>query len=185
MRTTRRSWLTMATVCTLAGGALTACGGESKVNIQMGSGNSEPTALAEGDVRVRSTDGALILAVIGDSVHMQLSDSLRNSVTAEVKNSTSKQGDDIGSTIANAVGGAVSGVVNAAMGMTVRVPAENVENLRYEDGHLRFEVKGSNFRMTSKSDDAAKNENGGAFSEEDAMRFIQAVNNAQARRMQK
>lgn len=172
------------TACMVAGAVLTGCTGDAKVNVEMGSGNG-PVQLGEGDVQVKSTDGALILSVVGDSVVMQLSDSLRNSVTAEVKNSTSKQGDDIGATIANAVGGAVSGVVNAALGINVRVPAEAVENLRYEDGHLRFEVKGSNFRMTSKSGDAAKNENGGAFSEDDARRFITAVNDAQARRMQK
>lgn len=165
--------------------ALAACGGDAKVNVQLGSENGGVVRLGEGDVQVKSTDGALVLSVVGDSVLMQLSDSLRNSVTAEVKSSTSNQGDGLGATIANAVGGAVSGVVNAAMGMTVRVPAENIENLRYEGGNLRFDVKGSNFRMTSKSGDAAKNENGGAFTEEDAMRFITAVNDAQARRTQK
>jgi len=46
-------------------------------------------------------------------------------------------------------------------------------------------VKGSNIHMSSKGGDTGNSDNGGAFLEEDATRFIQAVNDAQARILQR
>jgi hypothetical protein len=154
--------------------ALAACGNQdSKVAVEFGSNRREAAPLDEGDVKVTSTDGALVLAVIGDSVVMQLSDSLRESVRAEVGKSADDAGA-LGATIAKAVGSAVG----TAMGVTVRVPAEAVNDLRYENGELRFDVKGSHVNMTSSGKHSG---NGGKFSERDAQAFIDAVRAAQAR----
>lgn len=164
--------------------ALAACGGDAKVAVTMGNGETGPV-LNEGDVQVTSTDGALILSVAGDSVFMQLSDSLRESVRSEVAQKTTPRSEGVGGAIEKLVGGAVGAAVKAAMGFTVRVPADAIEHLRYEDGNLRFDVKGSNIHMSSKGGDTGNSDNGGAFLEEDATRFIQAVNDAQARILQR
>lgn len=154
----------------------TACGGTAEQPQVRVTSESGERPLGANDVRIISTDGALVLSVIGDSVWMQLSDSLRQSVRDEVRKESGDSGS-LGATIANAVGAAVS----AAMGVAVRVPATAIENLRSENGHLRFTVKGAKVRFNDKrsgNDDAG---NGGAFREEDATRFIEAVRAAQSR----
>jgi hypothetical protein len=154
----------------------TACGGSTEQPPVRVSSESAERPIGPGDVRITSTDGALVLSVIGDSVWMQLSDSLRQSVREEVRKEAGDSGT-LGATIANAVGAAVS----AAMGVAVRVPASAVENLRYENGELRFDVKGAKVRFNDKRSHSGDSGNGGAFSEEDARRFIDAVRNAQSR----
>ncbi|MBL0938748.1 MAG: hypothetical protein IBJ03_07625 [Gemmatimonadaceae bacterium] len=160
--------------------ASAACGGESKPSVQFSADRREPTMLSADDVQITSTDGAMILAVVGDSVVMQLSDSLRQSVKADVEKNTGESG-----ALGKMIGSAVSAAVSTAMGFSVTVPAEKVENLRYEDGNLRFNVDGGS-HFTIRSDGRSKgNESGGTFSEPDAQRFIEAVHAAQARRTAK
>lgn len=166
-------------------GVLAACGGDDtkdaaeatdKVSVQLSPDTKEVTPVSENDVKITSTDGALVLAVIGDSVIIQLSDSLRQSVADSAKKSTADQGG-----IGAIIGNAVSAAVNTAMGFKLRVPARAVENLRYENGELLFNVTGEgvNIQSDSKGDSS---KSGGRFSEEDARRFIDAVKAAQGRR---
>ncbi len=129
-----------------------------------------------GDVKITSTDGALVLAVISDSVVIQLSDSLRQSVADSV-NADTKDAGGVGAII----GKAVSAAVTTAMGFKVQVPARNVENLRYENGELRFDVKGGVVNLNSSKRSDGSDSNGGRFAEADARRFISAVKAAQAR----
>lgn len=144
---------------------------DSSTSIKFGFGDSvsRMPVLGPKDVRITSTDGALVLSLIGDTVRMQLSDSLRNSVSAEVTKDVDASGDKsgIGGLIAKSVSKAVSG----AMGFTVRVPATDVQNLRYEDGHIRFELRNRDSQVNLSSD---SNRNA-TFLEADARRFIDAV----------
>jgi len=184
-RSTMRNWLTCGVV--LSTFAMAACGGDSGSRVSMRGDSTATEPLADGDVRITSTDGALILAVIGDSVVIQMSDSVRQAVRSDIQSETENAGR-LGAMIGNAVGAAV----NAALGITLRVPAENITDLRYENGNLRFDVDGGpNVKVKSSDGDASNDStntisngkgNGGAFTEADAMRFIEAVQAAQARR---
>ncbi|MGZ8377936.1 MAG: hypothetical protein ACXW61_11670 [Gemmatirosa sp.] len=128
--------------------------------------------LGEGDVVVTSTDGTVQLMVVGDTVRMQLSDSLRASVKAEVDSSLDADAGAIGS----AIGGAVGKIVGGAMGFVVRVPVEEVENVRYEDGQIRFESRGNTkFTMSGRGNEDGDGKNGASFTPEDGERFVQAV----------
>jgi hypothetical protein len=167
---------------------LAACGGDEqsekksdeKVAVQFSPDTKEVAAENDGDVKIRSTDGALVLAVVGDSVVIQLSDSLRQSVADSIKKGTGDKGG-----VGAIIGNAVSAAVNTAMGFKVRVPAKDVENLRYENGELHFEVHDGAVNINSGETNSGKTNggktNGGKFSEEDARRFIDAVKAAQGK----
>lgn len=176
----------MAGVVVLALGAmLSGCGGDKSDDAEKGSvsvkfdkDHKEATAIGDDDVKITSTDGALVLAVVSDSVILQLSDSLRNSVADSIARNTQGKGN-----ISAMIGSAVSAAVGTAMGFQVKVPAKDVENLRYEDGELKFDVKGGKVVMNSKSSGSSKS-NGGRFSEADAQKFIDAVKAAQSHTLQ-
>jgi hypothetical protein len=131
---------------------------------------STEAPLAAGDVRIKSTDGVLVLSLIGDTVRFQLSDSLRNSVADEIRKDGDSSGDKSG--IAALVTKSVAGVVKTAMGFTVRAAAKDVQNLRYEDGHIRFDIRNSTSKVNVSGDDHKSS----TFTEDDAKRFIDAVN---------
>lgn len=172
-------------------GSVLACGGDaSKVRIDMRADTPEVEPAGAGDVKITSVDNALVLAVVGDSVVMQLSDSLRQSVQQEITREMgtatkdADQGDfgaQIGAAVAGAVGSAVKGAVGTAMGFRMRVPASEITELRYENGELRFRVKGGGMNFNTDGGAKRNDESTGAFTETDAERFITAVRAAQAR----
>ena len=128
-------------------------------------------SLGEGDVSVTSTDGAVVLMVVGDTVRMQLSDSLRAHVRAEVDSSVAEDAGAVGGMLARSIGKVVGG----AMGFVVRIPVEDVENVRYEDGRIRFESRGNTkFSMGNRSDGDDRG-NGASFTPADGERFVEAV----------
>ena len=158
--------------------AATACGrgDRSAVKVSFDASDSAAavaaaTPLGAGDVRVRSTDGAVILALVGDSVRMQLSDSLRNKVKQDLD--TSKKDG-----FAGLITRSVSGIVTNAMGFVVRIPVREIEDARYEDGQIKLTTKGgkSNFSMGGGHDGRDHT----AFSEADGERFVAAVKARQA-----
>ena len=143
-------------------------GDRDKADVKVAFGNEAARApvMGPGDVSITSRDGALVMAVVGDTVRMQLSDSLRKSVAQEIDTAANAK-SGIGASITRSVGKVVSG----AMGFVVRVPVKDVENLRYENGRLRFDVRGGKVNVSG-SDHSGKN---AEFSEADARRFIDAV----------
>jgi hypothetical protein len=153
-----------------------ACGRDKESGVQVGFSGESASAvmpsLEEGDVKITSTDGAIVLAAIGDTVRMQLSDSVRATVSEKLE-AKAEGKSDLGAAITRSVGKAVSG----AMGFVVRVPVTEVENLRYENGEIRFDTKGGNVKMTSTRGNTTSN---ARFSPEDALRFIEAVQRKQA-----
>ena len=134
--------------------------------------DAEP--LGPGDVRVTSTDGAIVLALIGDSVRFQLSDSLRNSVKEKIDSAADSSGG-IGAMITRSV----SGVVSSAMGFVVRIPVSEIQDIRYADGRIQFETRGKNshFSMNGKGDGG---DDHARFSPADGQRFVDAVKRRQA-----
>ena len=128
---------------------------------------SELPGTGTGDVEITSSDGSFVMAVVGDTVRMHLSDSLRNSVAQQIDTSMRMNGG-LGASIANSV----KKVVQGAVGTVVRVPVDEIENLRYEDGHIRFDVRNGRINVNS----STKGNSGSAmFREGDANAFIDAV----------
>lgn len=170
MRLARLATLALPLVLPLA---LAACafGGHDEVAVSFaGSDTARAVQLGEGDVSVTSTDGAVILMLVGDTVRFQLSDSLRATVKAQVDSSVDEEAGPIGSLIGTSVGKIVGG----AMGFVVRVPVQEVENVRYEDGRIQFESKGNTrFSMSGSGDGDGKG--GARFTPEDGERFVAAV----------
>lgn len=162
-----RALITTAALLALA----TACGGDAKVSadgvaVSTGAAASREPAMGPGDVKITSTDNVLVLSVIGDSVRMQLSDSLRSTVADNVDSSMKDKG-----AISSAIAKSVASVVNGAMGFVVAMNVNDIENLRFEDGHVKFEAKGGKTKITSSGD----SQNKAQFTPEDAQKFIDAV----------
>ena len=173
----------------LLGSALAACsvGGDDGTRVSFSpTDTARALALGEGDVAVTSTDNTVVLALIGDTVRMQLSDSLRRSVAADVDSSITNETGALGGMIARTVGKTVAG----AMGFVVRIPVQEVENVRYEDGRIRFDSHGDvkfsmgdgNERPRGDVGGGSEKGNGARFSEEDGRRFVEAVKQRQAER---
>jgi len=99
-------------------------------------------------------------------VRMQLSDSLRRSVAHSIDTAADAKAG-FGAAIAKSVGKVVSG----AMSFVVRIPVQDVENLRYENGRLRFDVRGGQVKVNGTDHSG----NDAEFTESEARRFIDAV----------
>jgi hypothetical protein len=141
------------------------------------SGDDAVGAFAGATVSITSTDGVMRLAVVGDSVVMALSDSLRQSVTDKMQTS---EGDRSG--LGKAIVGVVGAAVNKALGTAITVPATAVRELRYENGELRFELDGNHIQINARDSAGGKQKgSGGRFSEADALEFIEAVRSVQER----
>lgn len=140
------------------------------MKVAFGNDEAAEPALGPDDVRITSIDGSFVLAVIGDTVRMNLSDSLRNKVKNDIDTSAGDK-SGFGAAIAKSVGTVVSG----AMGFVIRVPVNDVQNLRYENGKLRFDVRGGGVKVNTTGTNGGNAE----FSEADARRFIEAVERRQ------
>lgn len=165
MRIRLASFVVLASLAACFGGDK---GEKGNVNVAFGDKAQSEPALGDGDVRITSINGAFVMSVIGDTVRMNLSDSLRNKVKQDIDTSGGDKGG-----FAAAIKKSVGTVVSGAMGFVVRVPVQDVQNLRYENGRLRFDVKGGQVKVNTTD----SNNNGGdaQFREEDAKRFIDAV----------
>jgi hypothetical protein len=161
--------------------AAPAAGRDSGARLHIGSdGASSLTRAADpplgaGDVRVASTDGAVVLALIGDTVRMRLGDSVAAKVRREVGPTDTVSG--FGGFVSSTVKAAVGGAMGEMMRFAVRVPVTEVRDLRYENGELRFSTRedrrGGDARARRRDQ---KGVNSSAhFAPADAERFISAV----------
>lgn len=186
-----RTWTRIGALIAVA--TLAACGGDRAENtnsaeagsgarMEVSSGTNDSTALADADVKITSTDSKITLAVLRDSVVMQLSDSLRQSVQLSVDSSMQNEvdGGGMGGSIARMVGGAVSKAVNGAMGIALRAPTSQVTDLRYENGRLYFKVEGGNMKFSTHG---TGSNDGALFAEDDAKRFIDAVERSKSKKI--
>jgi hypothetical protein len=128
----------------------------------MGITRGDDPPLRAGDVRVTSTDGGLVLAVIGDTVRARLGYSVVRRVRREMEADASGDTAGFGGFVSRTVKGAVSGAMGAAAHFALRVPVAQVRDVRYEDGQLSF--------RTGKDDRTSAR-----FTPDDAERFMAAV----------
>lgn len=129
-------------------------------------GRGEDPPLGPGDVRVTSTDGMLVLALIGDTVRSRLSDSTAAKIKRDVAAETDTM-SGVGGMVARSVTGVVSGAMAHATQFSMRVPVRDVRDMTYGDGELRFHT-GKN------------NSTSARFTAGDAERFMTAVRARQA-----
>ncbi len=147
-------------------------GSRPHARVQLGAGSASALVrggdppLGPGDVRVVSTDGALVLALLGDTVRMRLGDSVTAKLRREVE-AGADSASGFGGFVARTVKGAVGGAMAEAARFAVRVPVAEVRDLRYEDGELRF---GSDRGRRKHNQHTTAR-----FTPDDAERFIRAV----------
>ncbi len=126
---------------------------------------------APGDVVITTTNGEVSLALIGDSVLMGLSERTLRKVGESTDTTALKARDGFGAWMEKTVKGAVQ------RGLSYRIayPLSDVQNVRYEDGGIRFDLRDEKtFSFDNvKVDD--KRPALDAFSQEDAQRFVSAV----------
>lgn len=134
---------------------------------------SEP--LGPGDVRVTSTDGAFVMAVVGDTVRMQLSDSLRGEVRRKI-DAKADSTSGFGASIVRSV----SGIVGDAMAFVVRIPVNDIEDIRYEDGKILFSTRNNQSHVSVGGRDVGNRDSRAQFTREDGERFVAAVKARQA-----
>lgn len=138
------------------------------------------TEWSDGSVSIRTTNGALVMALRHDSVVMAFSDSLRDAVKAEVDKSTreARRIDSSASGLERAVRGVVQQTVSTAMREVFDkargFPVSSLRDVRYERGAIRFDFERKptwNFE-SMKTDGTPILEQ---FHPADAARFVGAV----------
>ena len=168
MRTLRRS-----SAAALCAALVVAAGCKDRQTIHV-DGNSATFArrdttqsLGLGDIRIATTDSALELALIGDSLVAGFGASAR----AKIKDATDTSrvhGSGFGASIEKMVKSSVAGALDHQMEM----PLSEISDVRYEDGLLVFyDKKGA--RMHIMERDKGK-DRPSEFTESDAQAFIKA-----------
>ena len=127
-------------------------------------------SLAEGDIRIVTTNGGIDLALIGDSISTGLSPQALQTVRAET-DTASVSGTGLGSQIEKMVKGTVQGAVGKRIGF----PLSDVREVRYDGQKLVFEWAGEPRKLFDNTKIDGKPLLA-SFSPEDARRFAAAVN---------
>ncbi|HEU4721997.1 MAG TPA: hypothetical protein VFS59_11590 [Gemmatimonadaceae bacterium] len=127
-------------------------------------------SLAEGDVRIVSTNGGIDLALIGDSISSGLSPQALRTVRQETDTS-SVAGTGLGAQIERAVKGTVQG----AIGKRVGFPISDVREVRYDGETLVFDWVGEPRKLFENTKIDGKPLLA-SFAPDDARRFAAAVN---------
>ena len=127
-------------------------------------------SLAEGDVRIVTTNGGIDLALIGDSISSGLSPSALQAVRRET-DTTSVTGTGFGAQLEKVVKGTVQG----AVGKRVVFPISDVREVRYEGDRLVFEWVGEPRKLFEHTKIDGKPLLA-SFTPDDARRFASAVN---------
>ena len=131
----------------------------------------EPTdSLAEGDVRIVTTNGGIDLALIGDSISSGLSPQALRTVRAETDTTTVS-----GTGFAAQIEKMVKGTVQGAVGKRVGFPISDVREVRYDGEKLVFEWTGERRKLFDNTKIDGKPLLA-SFAPEDARRFAAAVN---------
>lgn len=150
--------------------------------------------LGPGDIRITTTDRRVDLVLVDDTISMGLADSLVQSARQDVDTGTAADIEAGG--LGGRIAGAVKGAVGNALGIRIEVPLQDVEDVQYEDGTIKFSFRegtGPTMMLLGKrravSFDAPQFERDHSdersalqsFSEKDAKRFVAAVRAAKKR----
>jgi len=123
-------------------------------------------ALAPGDIRVATTDSAIEVGIIGDSVVAGFGAATRNKIKSAT-DTASVSGTGIGASFEKMIKSTVAG----ALDHQLQLPLTEISNVEYEDGMLVFYDKsGKRMKILTKDKDGRESR----FSESDANAFIAA-----------
>jgi hypothetical protein len=142
---------------------------KTPVNISRPSPAMAEAPLADGDIRIVSTDSGIDLAMIRDSISGGLSAHALAKVRRET-DTNAVTGSGFGASIEKMV----KGSVQSALGTRISVPLSSVKDVRYDGQRLVFDWNGTpprdfgNAKVNNKDVMAS-------FSAEDAQRFVVAV----------
>ncbi len=125
------------------------------------------------EIAITTRDGKVVLALTSaNTVAMRLSDSLRHYVTEEIAKEFANDSAD--TRFGRWIQRTTANLVTKGIGFELSVPVTEIEDVRYEDGELRFEYR-SNRKLRF---NAFKNDGRSPLSEfpaEEAERFAEAV----------
>jgi len=125
--------------------------------------------LKAGDLRIVTSDSAIELALVGDSIMTGLGKKALEKVRQET-DTTAVAGNGLGASIEKIVKNTVANTLNREL----HYPIAAISDVRYEDGELRFFAEnGSRMRLfeSSKVNGRRMSE---AFNPDDARRFVDA-----------
>lgn len=134
------------------------------------SDSSVAESLADGDIRIVSTNGGIDLALIGDSISTGLSPKALQTVRTETDTAT-VSGTGFGAQLEKMVKGTVQGAIGKRMGF----PLSDVREVRYDGEKLVFEWTGEPRKLFDNTKIDGKPLLA-SFAPEDARRFATAVN---------
>jgi hypothetical protein len=128
-------------------------------------------ALTAGDVQIVSIDSSVDLVLQGDKILAGLSPYMIAKVRAEIATSGNKDTTGLGGSIAQMVKSTVAN----AIGMHVSYPVADVREIRYQDGRIIIERKSGGQVPLFENSKINGRRVSEMFREDDARRFIEAV----------
>lgn len=133
--------------------------------------------LGPGDIRIATTDSAVEIALIGDSLVAGLGASTRNKIkTATDTNAIN--GSGIGASFEKMI----KSTVASALDHELQIPISEISNVEYEDGHLVFyDKKGGRMNLLNYRGSGHDESHDSRFSETDAKNFIATFKNKTTR----
>ncbi|MGH7623846.1 MAG: hypothetical protein ACREOJ_00830 [Gemmatimonadaceae bacterium] len=127
-----RIFTLIAMTCALI--AATACDRSPRQSASAAAGAA--TRAPAGNITITSTDRAISLAFMNDTISMGLTDSLLQSTRRDMDTSVAAD-SGLGSFIAKTVKGAVG----SALGTRITYPLSDIRSVRYENGEIQFDYR--------------------------------------------
>jgi hypothetical protein len=126
-------------------------------------------ALGPGDVRITTVDSTLELALVGDSIVTGFGSKVMDTIR-EKTDTSGITGDGLSATIQRAV----KGTVAKAMDHEIHYPINNISDIRFEDGGLRFYRADGTKMWVFENSRVNGRKISDSFDPRDAKRFISA-----------
>jgi len=126
---------------------------------------------------ITNRSGAVDLGLDDARVWVQLSDSVRRTVREQLATDTGKAADTSAGALGAFIERTVKKSVQGALDQRLSRPLSDIEDVRYEDGEIRFTYTGSSlvkFDTFKVNDEPVMR----SFASEDARRFVAAVRRA-------
>ena len=139
-----------------------------------GAGAAQNVVRASGDsVVIRTTDGAIKLGLVNDTVFMGLTDS----VLAAAREDMARDTEEARNAFAGTIERFVKKKVSSALGTRLQYPLTDLDSATYSGGAIKFAYRA---RRTMAFEDVSQNGHKAlqSFSPADAQRFVAILNSA-------
>lgn len=131
-----------------------------------------PTRMSGDSLEIRTTDGAIKLGLVHDTVFMGLTDSVLAAAQNDMARDTEAK-----SAIARTVERLVKKSVSSALQTRLKYPLADIDSAHYSDGAIKFAYRD---RRRMAFEDVKQNGHNAlqSFAPEDAQKFVATVNSA-------